>query len=211
MGRSAWGGVKARGARGETPLRFRIVVVSLPILLACGAGGGSYGAGATSEASPATAPEGIVLRSGAFPNGGAIPRRFTCDGADTSPPLVWSNVPDSAVRLALVAFDPDAPDPANPRTVWDHWVVYDIPASETGVAEGKRPEGGRDGTNSWGRTGYGGPCPPIGRHRYFFRLYALDGELGDLGEPTREELQAAMRGHVLAVGTLVGTYRRKAD
>ena len=104
---------------------------------------------------------------------------------------------------------PDAPDPAAPKRTWVHWILYDIPATASGIAEGgATPAGARDGRNDWKRTGYGGPCPPIGRHRYFHKLYALDAALGDLGTPDKPALEKAMSGHVLAQATLVGTYQK---
>ncbi|HVC12205.1 MAG TPA: YbhB/YbcL family Raf kinase inhibitor-like protein [Burkholderiales bacterium] len=149
------------------------------------------------------------LTSSAFAEGGAIPSKYTCDGRDLSPPLAWSGVPAGAHSLALVVDDPDAPDPAAPTTTWVHWVLYDIPAATTAIAEGARAAGAQDGTNDWKRTGYGGPCPPVGRHRYFFKLYALDRALPDLRRPTKAQLEAAMQGHVLAEARLIGTYRKK--
>jgi hypothetical protein len=153
---------------------------------------------------------GMRLFSSAFTDREAMPRKYTCDGEDLSPPLAWSDVPPGAKSLALVIDDPDAPDPAAPRMVWVHWVLYNIPCGCSGLAEGVRalPAGAREGLNDWRRTGYGGPCPPAGRHRYFHRLYALDALLPDLRRPTRARLEAAMRSHVLAEATLVGTYER---
>jgi hypothetical protein len=154
----------------------------------------------------------LTLRSPAFANGGEIPREYTCDGADRSPPLEWTGAPAGTRSFALIMDDPDAPDPRAPQMTWVHWVLYDIPPSTTGLPEdaasGALPPGTREGTNSWKRTGYGGPCPPIGRHRYFHKLYAVDTELGDLGEPTADDLAAAMQGHILAKAELVGTYQR---
>lgn len=156
----------------------------------------------------------FALRSAAFEQGQSIPARYTCDGDDVSPPLAWSGAPEGTRSFALVVDDPDAPDPAAPRTRWVHWVVYEIPATADAIGEDARtnglPAGAREGVNDWKRTGWGGPCPPIGRHRYFHRLYALDAALGDLGRPTRTDLERAMRGHVLATAELVGTYE-KAD
>lgn len=150
----------------------------------------------------------LTLQSDAFGPGGPIPERFTCEGEDISPALSWSGVPETAKSLALIVEDPDVPDPAKPTRTWVHWVVYDLPASATGLAEGVKtlPEGARDGTNDWKRVGYGGPCPPIGRHRYMHRLYALDTVLGDIGAPTRAELLIKLQPHVVAETKLVGTY-----
>lgn len=154
----------------------------------------------------------MVLTSPAFAAHAAIPARHTCDGADTSPPLRWSGVPAGTRSLALVVDDPDAPDPAAPQRTWVHWVLYDLPPASAGLAESvaaaQLPPGTRQGRNDWKRSGYGGPCPPIGRHRYFFRLYALDSVLPDLRQPDKARLLAAMEGHVLAYAELVGTYQR---
>ncbi len=153
----------------------------------------------------------LALTSAAFRPGGEIPSAHTCEGKDSSPPLAFSGVPPGAKSLALVVDDPDAPDPKAPRMTWVHWVIYDLPPATTGLAEGVKqlPAGAREGLNDWKRTGWGGPCPPVGRHRYFFKLYALDAALGDLGRPTQEKLQAAMKGHVLAQAELVGTYQKR--
>lgn len=152
------------------------------------------------------------LRSPAFAAQGEIPSRFTCDGEDTSPPLVWRDAPPGTRSFALIVDDPDAPDPKAPRTTWVHWVVYGIPSSVQELAEGagggRLPAGARSGRNDWKRAGWGGPCPPIGRHRYFHKLYALDVELGDLDAPDKAALERAMAGHVLARAELVGTYQR---
>jgi len=153
----------------------------------------------------------LKIVSGAFTEGASIPERFTCEGDDVSPPLAWSGVPPGAHSLALIVDDPDAPDPKAPRMTWVHWVLYDIPPEAPGLDEavGKLPGGSREGLNDWKRTGYGGPCPPIGRHRYFHKLYALDVKLGDLKQPTKDRLLTAMSGHVLAEAVLMGTYEKK--
>lgn len=151
------------------------------------------------------------LTSAAFQDNGAMEARFSCQGGDTSPPLGWSGAPAGTKSYALIVDDPDAPDPAAPQTTWVHWVAYDIPASANALAEGaakNMPVGSHDGLNDWGRPGYGGPCPPIGRHRYFHKLYALDTVLPDLGKPDKKALEAAMQGHVLAEAQLVGTYQK---
>ncbi len=154
----------------------------------------------------------MILTSSAFVHDGEIPRRYTCDGANHSPPLSWSGVPAGAKSLVLIVDDPDAPDPKAPKMTWVHWVLYNIPVSVAGVAEnirrGELPEGAAEGMNDWRRRGYGGPCPPAGRHRYFHKLYALDTVLPDLGKPGKGELEKAMRGHVLAKTELIGTYQR---
>ena len=153
---------------------------------------------------------GFEIRSDAFQQGGAIPVKYTCEGEDISPPLVWLNLPDKTRSLALIVDDPDAPDPDNPKMTWVHWVLFNIPPDTTALAEGVKelPAGARSGLNDWKRTGYGGPCPPIGRHRYFHKLYALSTAL-DLDKPTKAELEAAMQGHVLQKTELIGTYQKQ--
>jgi Raf kinase inhibitor-like YbhB/YbcL family protein len=155
----------------------------------------------------------LTLTSPAFKPGAEIPVKYTCEGADTSPPLEWSGVPPRAKSLALIVDDPDAPDPKAPKMTYVHWVLYDIPPTATrlaeGAAKGGLPPGTREGKNDWKRTGYGGPCPPIGRHRYFFKLYALDTELVDLGAPPKPQLEKAIEGHVVETAELIGTYQKK--
>jgi len=154
----------------------------------------------------------LKLTSTAFEHEGAIPAAYTCDGRNVSPPLAWSGVPDGARSLVLIVDDPDAPDPAAPRMTWVHWVLYELPPTVGGlpeaVAAADLPAGTREGLNDWSRTGFGGPCPPIGRHRYFHKLYALDLTLPELDRPSKAALEEAMRGHVLAQTELIGTYRR---
>jgi len=152
----------------------------------------------------------LTLTSPAFSHNGSIPREYTCEGVDVSPALSWSGIPDGTKSLALIVDDPDAPDPKAPRTVWVHWVLYNLPPSAEGLPRDVQdlPAGARQGLNDWKRSGYGGPCPPIGRHRYFHKLYALDTVLPDLGEPTKSRLLEAMEGHVLAETELVGTYQK---
>ncbi|MHB8762772.1 MAG: YbhB/YbcL family Raf kinase inhibitor-like protein [Deferrisomatales bacterium] len=152
----------------------------------------------------------LTITSAAFAPGGEIPRRFTCQGDDRSPPLAWSGVPAGTKSLALIVDDPDAPDPKAPRMTWVHWVLYNLPPGLGGLDEGVAalPAGTREGTNDWKRTGYGGPCPPIGRHRYFHKLYALSEVLPDLGRPTKARLENAMEGKVLAEAELIGTYQK---
>ncbi|MBI4541118.1 MAG: YbhB/YbcL family Raf kinase inhibitor-like protein [Gemmatimonadetes bacterium] len=155
----------------------------------------------------------LTLTSPAFRHQGEIPTKHTCEGDDLSPPLSWSPAPDGTKSLALIVDDPDAPDPRAPRMTWVHWVLYNIPPVAAGLPEGATrknlPAGTRDGLNDWKRTGYGGPCPPIGRHRYFHKLYALDTVLPDLGAPTKAQLERAMSGHILDRAELVGTYQKK--
>lgn len=154
----------------------------------------------------------LVIKSPAFAPNGAIPIEYTCEGDDVSPALEWSGAPEGTRSLALIVDDPDAPDPKAPKMVYVHWVVYDIPPSATGLAAGMKserlPKGAREGRNDWGNASYGGPCPPIGRHRYFFKLYALDTTFGDLGGQARKaDVEKAMHGHVLEQAQLVGTYQ----
>ena len=154
----------------------------------------------------------LSLTSPVFSHQGAIPKNYTCQGKDTSPALRWDGLPNGTKSLALIVDDPDAPDPAAPKRVWVHWVLYDIPANANGLPEAvtatSLPAGTREGTNDWGRVGYGGPCPPIGRHRYFHKLYALDTVLPDLKQPTKAALEEAMEGHVLEKVELIGTYQK---
>jgi Raf kinase inhibitor-like YbhB/YbcL family protein len=155
----------------------------------------------------------MKLESPNFENQGAIAEKFTCDGGDVSPALAWSDVPEGTKSFVLIVDDPDAPDPANPRMTWVHWVLYNIPAMTKSLPEGviqsNLPEGTLQGLNDWKNPGYGGPCPPMGKHRYFHKLYALDVVLPDLGQPTKAKLEKAMEGHILAKGELVGLYQRK--
>ncbi len=155
----------------------------------------------------------LVLMSSHFTANGAIPPAHTCEGADVAPSLHWSGVPANAKSLALIVDDPDAPDPKAPKMTWVHWVLYDLPPAATslpaGVKKADLPPGTREGLNDWREPGWRGPCPPIGRHRYFFKLYALDVVLPDLGAADKAKLEAAMKGHVLAEGQLVGTYEKK--
>jgi len=153
------------------------------------------------------------LTSPSFESQGEIPKKFTCDGQDISPALAWSGVPERTKSLALIVDDPDAPDPKKPKMTWVHWVLYNIPAEVGSLPEGVKekdlPKGTLQGLNDWKRTGYGGPCPPIGKHRYFHKLYALDIVLSDLKRPTKADLEKAMAGHVLSSAELVGLYQRK--
>ena len=153
----------------------------------------------------------LHIYSPAFENGGSIPSRYTCEGADISPALKWSGVSPEAKSLVLIVDDPDAPDPKAPKMTWVHWVVYNIPPTLRGFEDGIEylPDGVKEGLNDWKRTGYGGPCPPIGRHRYFFKLYALDTLLDFSHIPTKREVEAAMEGHVLQAAELMGTYQKR--
>jgi Raf kinase inhibitor-like YbhB/YbcL family protein len=155
----------------------------------------------------------MQLTSQSFENQKRMAKKFTCDGENISPALEWSGVPEGTKSFALIVDDPDAPDPANPRMTWVHWVVYNIPATvrtlPEGVKEKDLPEGALQGLNDWKKTGYGGPCPPIGEHRYFHKLYALDIVLPDLTSPTKAKLEKAMQGHALSTAELIGLYQRK--
>ena len=155
----------------------------------------------------------LVLTSPAFLPGGEIPALFTCEGRDVSPALRFAGVPESARSLALIIDDPDAPDPKAPKMTWVHWVVYNLPPTTDGLPEAlaaaELPAGAQQGTNDWKRVGYGGPCPPVGRHRYFHKLYALDIVLADLGPATKPELEAAMKDHVVAQAELMATYQKQ--
>ena len=168
---------------------------------------GSGGAGADTSRS-------FQIASSAFANNGAIPIAHTCEGSNVSPPLEWSGAPSSAKTFALIVDDPDAPDPSAPKLTFVHWVVYNLPASAHSLPEGVRrealPAGAVEGTNDAKKTGYSGPCPPIGRHRYFFKLYALDGRLDGLKAPSKADLERAMKDHIVAKAELVGTYEKSA-
>lgn len=151
----------------------------------------------------------LTITSTAFAPNGEIPKEHTCEGDDRPPPLAFASVPPGTQSLALIVDDPDAPDPRAPKRTWVHWVVYNLPPTTPGLPAGAAlPPGARVGNNDWGRDAYGGPCPPIGRHRYFHKLYALDVILPDLGAPTKAELERAMEGHVLEHAELVGTYEK---
>lgn len=154
----------------------------------------------------------MILRSDAFTHEGEIPRTFTCEGDDISPPLAWSGVADNARSLVLIVDDPDAPDPEAPKMTWVHWVLYNLPPRIEHLPmavniDEYSPESA-EGVNDWRRTGYGGPCPPVGRHRYFHKLYALDAVLEGLDKPTKNELLKAMEGHILDQAELMGTYEK---
>ncbi|GAC1413145.1 MAG: YbhB/YbcL family Raf kinase inhibitor-like protein [Gemmatimonadaceae bacterium] len=154
----------------------------------------------------------LKITSPAFQPSGSIPSKYTCEGQDISPPLAWSGAPANTKAFALIVDDPDAPDPAKPQRVYVHWVAYNLPANASSVPENASkkglPKGALQGKNDWGKAEYGGPCPPIGRHRYFFKLYALDTELTGLSSPTKADLERAMKGHVLESGELMGTYKK---
>lgn len=156
----------------------------------------------------------LKLTSSAFSPNGEIPTKYTCEGEDLSPELSWSGAPEGTRSFAMVVDDPDAPDPKAPKMVYVHWVLHNIPAGTTTLSENATksglPAGAVQGTNDWGKQQYGGPCPPIGVHRYFFKLYALDTGL-NLSAPKKPDLLAAMEGHILAQTELMGTYIKAAN
>jgi Raf kinase inhibitor-like YbhB/YbcL family protein len=203
-----------------TAMATAIAVIAAPAAIAAPAVSATTASAPLAAASPAKdSAMTLSLTSSAFSHQGEIPVRYTCEaqGKEVSPPLAWHGVPPGAKSLALIVDDPDAPDPKAPQTTWVHWVLYDLPPAATGLPEAvglsataALPPGTRQGSNDWHRTGYGGPCPPVGRHRYFFKLYALDTVLPDLGDPDKNRLEQAMQGHVLAHAELVGTYQKGA-
>jgi len=153
----------------------------------------------------------MKISSTAFKEEKDIPQMYTCDGKDVSPPLEWQGVPAKTSSLVLIVDNPDAPDPAAPKMTWVHWVLYNLPSDISTLPEATKssdlPEGTLEGLNDWHNTGYRGPCPPTGRHRYFFKLYALDTPLADLKKPSREKVEQAMQGHIISQATLIGTYQ----
>ena len=154
----------------------------------------------------------LTLKSSAFDNGAEIPLRYTCSGDDVSVPLNWEDAPEGTRSFVLIVDDPDAPDPEAPKMVWVHWVLYNIPPDINSLAEhitsATLPPGTIEGINDWQRPGYGGPCPPVGRHRYFHKLYALDSVLEGLNRATRADVEAAMQGHIIAQAELIGTCQK---
>ena len=196
-----------KGTRKEvTLIRTRVALATASI--------GSALAMASGGAGADTASRTFQITSSAFANSSAIPTAYTCEGSNVSPPLEWSGAPSSAKTFALIVDDPDAPDPSAPKLTFVHWVVYNLPASAHGLPEGVRrdafPAGASEGTNDWKKTGYSGPCPPIGRHRYFFKVYALDARLEGLKAPSKADLERAMKDHIVAKAELVGTYEKTA-
>jgi Raf kinase inhibitor-like YbhB/YbcL family protein len=178
------------------------VLAGFGLLLACGHEGGR-------EVAEPSAAARLAVSSPAFAAGAAIPSEHTCEGADQAPALAWSGAPAATRTFAVIVDDPDAPDPAAPKQTWVHWVVVDLPAATAGLPTGGAlPQGAAAGKNDFGNTAWEGPCPPIGRHRYVFKLYALDVTIGKAGI-TKPELLAAMAGHVLARGELIGTYQKQ--
>ena len=154
----------------------------------------------------------LKLTSSSFRHGGEIPTKYTCEGPDVSPPLMWEGIPESAKSLVLIIDDPDAPDPKAPKMTWVHWLGYNIPTNISGIAENATahglPDGVLQGENDWHNIAYGGPCPPIGQHRYFHKLYAMDTFLQDLSGPTKAQLESAMQGHIIEKAELLGVYQK---
>lgn len=153
----------------------------------------------------------MEIKSPAFADGDTIPTQYTCQGKNLSPPLSWTGIPKQAKSLVLIVDDPDAPDPQAPKMTWVHWVLYNLPTDISGLPEAVKnlPTGTAQGLNDWHKTGYGGPCPPIGRHRYFHKLYALDTVLKELDRPSKDQLLKAMDGHILGRVELIGTYQKR--
>ncbi|MGA2654628.1 MAG: YbhB/YbcL family Raf kinase inhibitor-like protein [Gammaproteobacteria bacterium] len=155
----------------------------------------------------------MTITASAFSANQSIPSLYTCEGKDISPALNWQNVPAQAKSLVLIVDDPDAPDPKSPQRTWVHWVLYNIPAQTNGLPENvgvlNLPQGTLNGLNDWNREGYGGPCPPIGEHRYFFKLYALNTVLPDLHKPTKAQLLQAMQGKVIQEVQMIGLYQKQ--
>ncbi len=208
---------RARIVPAALRLALALAFALAPAAISAGAASAAAPPGAAGAAAPPGAPVPLILTSTAFANQGEIPARYSCEvaggSAEVSPPLAWSGVPGNARSLVLIVDDPDAPDPQAPKTTWVHWVLYDLPSTARGLTEGVAAAallaGTRQGNNDWGRTGYGAPCPPVGRHRYFFKLYALDTPLPDLGTPDKKHLEQAIQGHVVARAQLVGTYQKQ--
>lgn len=175
----------------------------------------SCSSSADTKAKHTNAPKGAAMpsmqiKSDAFAHQGEIPSRYTCKGTDLSPPLTFVDIPPEAKSLVLIVDDPDAPDPKAPKMTWVHWVLYNLPPTAEGLEEAVKqlPKGTLEGINDWKRTGWGGPCPPIGRHRYFFKLFALSTVLPDLKSPTKAALLKAMDGKIIAQAEMVGTYQK---
>lgn len=163
---------------------------------------------------PAMGAGTLTVRSPAFSAGQPIPTKYTCEGKNISPPLEIGGVPSGTKTLALIVTDPDAPNPAHPTMTWTHWIIFDLPVDvhEIRSAPGIHhdlPQSARSGLNSWHKPGYGGPCPPIGRHHYHFTVYALNTAFPTLDNPTREALLKAMKGHVIERADLIGTYEKQ--
>lgn len=168
--------------------------------------------GSASQSTPASGTMAFAITSSAFTPNGSVPKQYTCEGEQTSPPLEWSGAPSGTKSLALIVEDPDVPDPAKPQRTYVHWVVYNVPASATGLPENASksglPAGAIQGNNDSKKQVYGGPCPPIGRHRYFFKLSALDTDLSFVSPPSKADLLKAMDSHVLGSAEIIGTYEK---
>jgi len=204
------------------PLRNLLTIAFLSFAVACGKSKSSTTDTAAVitnigrpqvDTGPAnTVPMTFSLSSSVFDPNASMPTKYTCEGAGISPPLAWSGAPAIAKSFALIVEDPDAPDPAKPTRVFSHWVVYDIPAGTIGLAENASktgmPAGSAQGGNDGGADVYMGPCPPIGRHRYFFKLFALDTVLSGLSNPKKADLEKAIQGHVVGNAELIGTYQK---
>lgn len=194
------------GKQGSAQFASLVAIAALVLIVPMPAGAGN-------SAGPSAAQRGrtmaLAISTTSFPNGGDIPKKFTCDGADVSPELSWGGAPSATQSFTLIADDPDAP-----VGTWTHWVLYDLPASASSLTEGvskidELGSGGRQGRNDFRKIGYGGPCPPPGKpHRYFFKLYALDAKLNLKPGATKQEVEHAMQGHVLAQAELIGRYKR---
>ncbi len=194
-------------------LKQLLLASTIGSLLVAGAAGLASGAPdlwpSEAVAEPASPSDALGLRAEAFQPGADIPRKHSCEGSDASPALIWTEPPSGTQSLALIADDPDAPS-----GTWVHWVLYDLPAGARQLPEAVSPReevagGGNQGTNDFGKLGYGGPCPPPGKpHRYFFRLYALDAKLNLRPGATKRDVERAMKGHILAQAEVMGRYRR---
>jgi len=186
-------------------MRTALLLLGLFLLGGCA---GRTGSIVTPPAGTGDGGKAMQLTSTAFSEGGTIPSQYTCDGEDLSPPLAWAGAPAGTQAFALICDDPDAP-----AGTWVHWVLFNLPGAAASLPQGVPPDktlagGGVHGTNSWRRIGYGGPCPPSGTHRYFFKLYALDTMLNLGNNATAKDVQAAIKGHVLAEAQLMGRYAR---
>lgn len=205
------------------PLRNFLTIALLSLAAACGKSKSSTtdtAAVVTNIGRPrvdtlpvTTYPMTFNLTSSAFEANGSMPIKYTCEGTNISPPLTWAGAPPATTKsFALIVEDPDAPDPAKPTRVVSHWVAYNIPATATKLAENASkngmPAGSAQGLNEGKKPGYMGPCPPIGRHRYFFKLFALDTVLAGLDKPTKADLEKAIQGHVVGNAQLIGTYQK---
>lgn len=187
--------------------RTCLLVAGAVLVFACGV----YGASAPVVKGKTAGGKTMTIKivSKAFAEGGMIPKEYTCDGPNVSPPLSWTGAPKDTKSLALICDDPDAPS----RT-WVHWVIYNVPPDTAGFpeqvpADSTLPNGARNGISDFGKFGYGGPCPPSGTHRYFFKLYALDAVLNLSGRVTKKDLLAAMEKHIVGEGQLMGKYKRQ--